>query len=220
MSQKQQISKINSYISVIDEKYRSQKATEHTYRPALSNLLKDLLPPNFQITNEPRRIECGAPDFIINQSELLIGYIECKDITVGIYAKENEEQIKRYKEALPNLIVTDYLTFELYIDGESKRKVCIARVEKDCIKAESDNFENFIEMLNNFAGFEGQNIYQTATLAKMMAQKARFLRKTIGDILKSQKSQDGEIYKQFKSFREVLALDLSEELFVDNYAQT
>ena len=31
-------------------------------------------------TNEPQRIKCGAPDFIITRGAVTIGYLECKDI--------------------------------------------------------------------------------------------------------------------------------------------
>ena len=37
-------------------------ATEHTHRPALQALLES--GGNVNAVNEPRRIECGAPDFV------------------------------------------------------------------------------------------------------------------------------------------------------------
>ena len=38
------------------------------------------LVPEISATNEPKRISCGAPDYILTKNEIEIGYIEAKDI--------------------------------------------------------------------------------------------------------------------------------------------
>ncbi|MDR0525651.1 MAG: hypothetical protein LBG90_07260, partial [Spirochaetaceae bacterium] len=57
---------ISRYIAEVDEVYRSGNATEHSYRPALKTLL-EALTSGLDITNEPKRIACGAPDFIVTR---------------------------------------------------------------------------------------------------------------------------------------------------------
>ena len=48
------------------------------------------------------------------QKEVPIGYIEAKDLKLGIDHKKNKPQFDRYRNALENLIITDYLHFEFY----------------------------------------------------------------------------------------------------------
>ena len=55
---------VKEYIAAIGRKYMQGNATEHSYRGALQRLLSDLMP-GLTVLNEPRRIACGAPDYII-----------------------------------------------------------------------------------------------------------------------------------------------------------
>ena len=50
-------------------------------------------------TNEPRKIACGAPDFIISRDLLPLGYIEAKDVGVDLGRVERSEQLVRYRLA-------------------------------------------------------------------------------------------------------------------------
>ena len=54
---------LSEYISTINQKFRAGNATEHTYRGALEQLMQSQLP-KLRITNEPKRVNCGAPDYI------------------------------------------------------------------------------------------------------------------------------------------------------------
>jgi CheY-like chemotaxis protein len=48
----------------------------------------------------------------------LLGYLEAKNIPLKLEVVEETEQIKRYMEAYPNLILTDFFTFWLYRNGK------------------------------------------------------------------------------------------------------
>jgi hypothetical protein len=104
------------YIKNLAKALSTGDATEHTHRPALKDLIEDL-PSGIMATNEPKRIECGAPDFIVRKGALTIGYIEAKDTGKNLVEEEKSEQLKRYHESLTNLILTDYLEFRWYVDG-------------------------------------------------------------------------------------------------------
>ena len=104
---------------------------EPPHRPYLKTLIERLYPGTLA-TNEPKRIKCGAPDYIITKGQTPIGYIEAKDIGVPLAQIESDsekshpgtregDQLKRYRESLPNLILTDYLEFRWYLKG--KREV-------------------------------------------------------------------------------------------------
>jgi hypothetical protein len=60
---------------------------------------------------EEKGNKAGVPDFTVTRRELLIGYIEAKDIGSDLEQVEKTEQLQRYREAFPNLILTNYLEF-------------------------------------------------------------------------------------------------------------
>lgn len=88
---------IQNYLEGISKEYISGRAREHTYRPALKNLLQKIDEKVLAI-NEPSRESCGAPDFIIMDSKNIPrGYIEAKDIVPNILDdKKNQAQIAKY----------------------------------------------------------------------------------------------------------------------------
>ena len=106
-----------SYLASIKRELESGDATEHTHRPALKDLIEGL---NTEVTatNEPKRVACGAPDYVVKRHDLSIGYIEAKDIGKSLDEAEDSEQLKRYRKSLHNLILTDYLEFRWYVDGD------------------------------------------------------------------------------------------------------
>ena len=111
---------LTQYIDKINTLYKTGNAREHSYRGDLQNLLMGILP-DVLVTNEPARVACGAPDYVLTRKDIPIGYIEAKDIgdkdLEGLKKTGNKEQFDRYKASLNNLIFTDYLDFHLYIDG-------------------------------------------------------------------------------------------------------
>lgn len=50
----------------------------------------------------------GAPDYIVGLG-VPLGYAETKEVGIDL---SRSEQLKRYREAFPNLILTDYLKFQ------------------------------------------------------------------------------------------------------------
>lgn len=53
-----------AYIASIANRYQRGNATEHTYRGDLERLLESLVP-GIEVTNEPQRQACGAPDYVV-----------------------------------------------------------------------------------------------------------------------------------------------------------
>lgn len=62
----------------------------------------------------PRKTEAGIPDFRIGKNGEIVGYIEAKTPDTNLGEVEDSEQLKRYRESLPNLILTNFLEFRLY----------------------------------------------------------------------------------------------------------
>jgi len=120
---------IQQYIDKINILYKTSNARKHSYRGDLRNLIMAILP-DVLVTNEPARVACGAPDYVLTKKDITVGYIKAKDIGVDLGSKTLKEQFDRYKAGLSNLIFTDYMDFHFYKDGECITKIAIARLEK------------------------------------------------------------------------------------------
>lgn len=220
---------IAEYIKQINEQFGTGIAHEHSYRPMLQQLLSEMLP-TFVVTNEPARIECGAPDFIISSSKTNtpVFYVEAKDIDDRDLdgRKENKEQFTRYKKSLDYIIFTDYLDFHLYENGEWVKNVRLAEVQGDKIVLCNENLEDFIALVNHIASTKPSKITSAKRLAVQMAAKARILASTINNAfcLAEEDSKSAEKNKQLQgqldAFRKVLINDLTPQGFADIYAQT
>ncbi len=84
---------LRDYLRKIEKAYQAGNATEHTYRPALQELL-ETLHSNVIATNEPKRVKFGAPDYVIERNtgstSLTIGYVEAKDVRTGLQVCRTE----------------------------------------------------------------------------------------------------------------------------------
>ena len=220
---------ITTYIKSINEQFRTGIAREHSYRPMLQQLLNEMLD-GLVVTNEPARIDCGAPDFIISskKTNTPVFYIEAKDIDDRDLdgRRENKEQFNRYKKSLDHIIFTDYIDFHLYENGEWVRNVRLAEVHGDKIDLCKDNVEDFKELINHIATTQPTPITTAKRLAEQMAAKARILASTINNAFRIAESEGEEedanrqLQGQLKAFRSVLINDLTTEGFADIYAQT
>jgi len=139
-------SQVKQYLTQVKQRYQAGGATELSYRGDLENLLKELVQ-GVKITNEPKREEFGAPDYVIKRKDIPIGYIEAKDINVDLNKVEKSEQMERYLKSLDNLILTDYLEFRFYRYGEKVKEIKIASASGKFITY-PDHYELFTDYIN------------------------------------------------------------------------
>ena len=219
------MSDLNEYIKEISSLYATGVAREHSYRPALEKLLNTMLP-GLKAINEPSRISCGAPDFIIIRKSdgLPVAFVEAKDIADGDLdgRKQHREQFNRYKSSLDHIIFTDYLDFHLYEYGEAVACVRIAETVGDKIIAVKENESKFASMINRLAKAQIQNITSAERLAVQMAAKARLLAEVIKAAFNEadETVDNQQLQGQFDAFKSVLIHDITPEGFADVYAQT
>jgi predicted helicase len=216
---------LSQYIETINQRFRLGNSTEHTFRGDLQHLLESLVT-DIRATNEPKRQSCGAPDYIITRGEISVGFIEAKDIgdkdLEGKKKTGNQEQFDRYKTALPNLIITDYIDFHFYRDGIFTTKISIGSIDNGFIKPISENFEQFTQLFKNFCETISQTIKSPTRLAEMMAGKTRLM----ADIIEKSLNDDdyngnlSNLKKQMLSFQQMLISDIDNKSFSDLYSQT
>jgi predicted helicase len=207
------------YLAQIEQAYKAGNATEHTHRPALKDLL-EAFQPGVTATNEPKRIKCGAPDYIITRKEIPLGFVEAKDIGVSLDDTEKSEQLKRYRDGLANLILTDYLEFRWYVSGELRLTARLAKPQANGkLRVEAEGAQQLAELLQSFFAENIPVISSPKELATRMAALARLIRTIIGKTF-AEESEQGALHEQMEGFRKVLLHDLTAEQFGDMYAQT
>ncbi len=214
---------IQQYIDNLNRLYQTGNSREHSYRGDLQNLLSTLLP-EILITNEPARIECGAPDYVLTKGKnhIPVGYIEAKDIGVKLDSKLLKEQFDRYRMGLSNLIITDYLTFEFYRDGEKYKTITIAGNIEGQIISQPEHFAEFESLIKNFVQTVSQTINNPQRLAEMLAGKARLMADIIEKSLNAddEHERSSDLKNQMITFKNMLIHDIDNKAFSDIYAQT
>ena len=99
------IDAVGKYVAEVAKLAKTGNATEHTFRGALATLL-DALAPGLKAVNEPKRTECGAPDYIVqDKTGLGVFYVEAKDLgdddLGGKKRTGHKEQFDRYNTLIP-----------------------------------------------------------------------------------------------------------------------
>ena len=225
---------IKQYLKQLARHYAAGHATEHTYRPALQALLESVIP-GVLVTNEPKQIDCGAPDFVLTRNNIPLGYVEAKDIDKNLDDKIHHAQLARYTESLDNLLFTNYREFRLFRNAKRVATVTIAEHRDRRIKPAPQNLESFAaftDILTAFAGYEGQTITTAADLAARMAVKARMMAEVItqalvrdgGEVASDDRDEldagHSALQGQMNAFRKHLIHDIEPTAFADIYAQT
>jgi len=210
---------LRDYILSIEKELVAGNATEHTHRPALKALIEGLAS-GVTAVNEPRRIDCGAPDFVVTKGALTIGYVEAKDIGKSLDETEKTEQLKRYRDSLSNLILTDYLEFRWYVDGERRLSARLGTLTAESkIKRDNAGIQAVAELLSDFLAHKAEAVGTPKELAVRMARQAHLIRNLIINAFEKE-PEGGSLHSQLAAFRDNLIPDLAAEYFADMYAQT
>lgn len=178
------------------------------------------------ITTIPKKTEAGNPDFRLwDGKQHIIGYIEAKAPAIEDLDRiERSDQLQRYRNTFPNLILTNFLEFRLYRDGAMIDKALIGRpyiihMLKSVPPVEKE--PDFLNLLEKFFSFSLPKVYHAKTLAIELAKRTRFLRdEVIALELQEEKDEYGFILGFYEAFRKFLIAGLSKEDFADLYSQT
>ncbi|PUD62611.1 DNA methyltransferase, partial [Helicobacter pylori] len=201
------------------------KSNEHTHRRPLENLLislKDHFNKEFEIEHEPERKQGSQPDFRISYQGLNIGYIENKRVGTDLNQLLKSDQILKYLELNPNLMLTDYLNFVWVGKDENnepsiKRKISIASLEElsKPLKPNPQTEHDLIGFFKGFFNHEAAPITNAKDFATHLSAPTKYLK---GALITYQK--DDQVSSIFNNFKEYLYEELSFEDFSDAFAQT
>ncbi|GAA7133274.1 DNA methyltransferase [Helicobacter pylori] len=204
------------------------EGNELTHRPSLYNLLnrlKDNFNKEFKIEHEPKREQGSQPDFRVSFQGLNIGYIENKRAGTDLrklLKNDKSDQILKYLELNPNLMLTDYLNFMWVGKDENnapliKKEISVASLDElsKPLKPKPQTERDLIELFKSFFNHEAAPITNAKDFATHLSPRTRYLKDAL--IKYQEKTQVSSI---FNNFKEYLYEELSFEDFSDALAQT
>jgi len=213
--------RFEDYIKKIERDLRGGKATEYTYRGTLELLIESMAK-GIQASNDPKHIAVGAPDFIVERRKVPLGYVETKDVGTDLDAVEKSDQMKRYLRGLHNLILTDYIEFRWYVNGEKRLSTHLAtKTGADRLVLNPLGAQVMEEMWQEFLNAETPIITTPKELAERLAKTTHFIKEQIELALESGDAEVKQaLEEQYQTFVAQLLPALTHKEFADLYAQT
>jgi predicted helicase len=211
------MSDFNNYIQDLQENIK--RGGERSHYPSLKGLIEDLMI-GINARIEEKGNQAGIPDLTIRKNDRILGYIEAKDIHIDLGKIQKTAQIKRYLESNIgyNLILTNYLEFWWYVDGECEKTAKLADLEQGKIIL-INNLQPIRELLQLFLNQKAKDINNYYDLAKEMAAYTKTIRNAIQSSLEIETTTE-ELNQLKSTFKKLLLLDIDNDKFADMYAQT
>ncbi|GAA9282493.1 DNA methyltransferase [Helicobacter pylori] len=198
---------------------------ELSHRHSLHKLLdslKDHFNKEFKIEHEPKKEQGSQPDFRVSFQGLNIGYIENKRAGGDLSQLLKSDQIRKYLELNPNLMLTDYLNFMWVGKDENnapliKKEISVASLDElsKPLKPKPQTECDLIELFKSFFNHEAAPITNAKDFATHLSPRTRYLKDAL---IKYQ--EETQVSSIFKNFKEYLYEELSFEDFSDALAQT
>jgi len=219
---------IKKFLQEIADIQTHDDQREESFYPAVASLMTEFAnsinKKKVSVTILPKKTEAGNPDFRVwDGDNKVVGYIEAKIPNTDLNRIEVSEQLKRYLETFPNVILTDFYEFRLYRNGELIEKVSIGRpfiAKKLKTVPPVEHQTEFEKLLEKFFDFSLPKIFTAESLALELAKRTRFLRDEIVSVELQNDDKKNYIRGFYNAFRNYLIAGLHETEFADLYSQT
>ena len=211
---------LRRYLDSVRATRATGQAGELAYRTAFETLFIEFAPGTSRALQEPLNEVVGRPDFVIQRGGVPLGYVECKDIGADLEREQDSEQLTRYRKGLHNLILTDYLTFRWYVEGEFRGEARLAAQRQGgTLETATSGYQDVDLLLQQFLDADVSTVDTPQELARRMATKAGLLRESVRAVVEAE-SSNGRVFPLLQRYREMLVSDLNGDAFADMYAQT
>lgn len=196
---------VKKYLSNIATIYKTNDYLEHSFRTDFENLLNEIKnDSSISVLHEPQREKgFGSPDFkITDKSGAVIGYIECKNINENINELVESEQIKKYLQVSNNLILTNYIDFIYFKNGEIIESFSITNIFNLTKNIKVENEDKFNETIKRFLLNSPKKITNTKELSYSLASRTKILHDLILESVIETESNNTQRYDDVKNNNE------------------
>lgn len=221
---------VQQYLESLTDTASTGDTREESYYGDLSDLLEEHVDENghdnVQVTTLPSPTDGGNPDFRVwSGTNEVTGYIEAK-LPSGrsLDTIEETEQLTRYRNTFENVILTNFVEFRLYRNGEQVAEAEIAdppEIPRFGDAPDAVNTDDLETLLEKFFSFSRPEIESARRLATELAKRTSFMREVVlQELGREMAGQDGHILGFYEAFEDYLMPDLSRREFADIYSQT
>ncbi|HEY0512557.1 MAG TPA: type ISP restriction/modification enzyme [Thermoanaerobaculia bacterium] len=207
---------LQDYLDRIVETERQGEAREESFYPLLLDLFEwygerrgrsDL-----RTTQLPRKARDCFLDIQVRRGARIAGYVEAKPPGANLDLEAESGQLRRYRSAFPNLLLTNFRELRLY-----RGDLLAARVEIGRLGAGPGPL---LQLFDLFCDFAPPAIVSASELAPRMALRTRILAERIRGLLEKDAEGTSDLSGFYRAFSEHLLAGLRREEFADLYAQT
>ncbi len=221
---------LEEYLKNLFKVAKAGDAREESYYSSLERLFDDWIKQakkKYLVTVLPKKTEGGNPDFRVWDGKgKIIGYVEAKPPEkINLEPIEDSEQLKRYRETFPNLILTNFFEYRLYRHGQLINRVKIGQpliAHKIKVAPPAINYKEFDQLLEQFFAFSTPRTATAKQLATELAKRTRFLRdEVITQELEEENIEGTQTLEGYYSaFKDHLIPSLTLQDFSNLFAQT
>lgn len=216
------------YLAELKKSVSKGDYTEMTLRTPLENLIRGLNT-DYDVTHEAKKIkELGAPDFTAYRASVNVGYVEAKDLGKNLDEELESKQLKKYRESIDNIVLTDYRRFILIRGSQTifdQSLFSLADLRNPKSRISDSKIEEFLQLTDTFFGYSQPTIKSAKVLAEELAKKTKLLKDLATEQLEEDllKVQSGlppsSLYDFYETLNELIQ-DISVVDCADAYAQT
>ncbi|EGP8041016.1 N-6 DNA methylase [Campylobacter upsaliensis] len=226
---------LEEYQNKLLEIYKTKDFGEHSFRTPLENLLNALKIENVKIIQEAlSKDEKGVAraDFKVYKRidpkdrlsyNALVGFVECKNIDVDLVKELKSEQLHRYLQICPNILLTNYRQFILLSYG---RVIQICELFDENLNPTlfSENEKQiFLSLISDFYGENHANIKSKAELIKVLSSQSFYLSTTLKEAYENEQENKSFLKffeRTYESFLAIQKYDFNLFDFCDLMAQS
>jgi hypothetical protein len=206
--------RVRDYLERISRIERQGDAREESFYPELVRLLEGYAEhrgrKDLAVLILPRKTDDCLLDLQVRRGEAIVGYVEAKRPGTDLSPIAETDQLKRYRAAFPNLLLTNFRELRLYRGNE-----LAARAD-----AGHADLGPLLTLLDLFCDFSPPPTTSAAELAQRMALRTRLLAVRLRELLEGDAEETSELAGFYKAFSRHLVAGLAPGEFADLYAQT
>jgi hypothetical protein len=221
------------HLSLVETE-RCSRASEGSFYPALQRLIEGTAAAlgrrRVQALLLPRPDADLCPDLqVLAGSERVVGYVEAKPPGTDLERVSRSRQLRRYRKAFPNLLLTDFRRFQLF-----RNDTLVVSVGS--FWADAGAGDGLVPLLSTFLDHAHAGLRSAGALAKALAARTRHLKDMIEILLQEELASEegrgagrgsaqrggpsGDVVGFYRAFSQHLIADLEVSEFADLYAQT
>jgi len=221
---------VQRYLESLTDTASTGDTREESYYGDLSDFLEEYADENghndVQVTTLPSQTDGGNPDFRVwSGTNEITGYIEAK-LPSGrsLDSVEETEQLTRYRSTFENVILTNFVEFRLYRNGEQVAEAEIAdppEIPQFGDAPDAVNTDDLETLLEKFFSFSRPEIESARDMAVELAKRTSFMREVVlQELGREMAGEGGHILGFYEAFEDFLMPDLTHREFADIYSQT